>query len=198
MDNDNIYYKKFISTRQSNNDYVSIVNSRIDNTIIGQITPSTGFFSYIKSQVVNFFGGSIWNTKIDMHNKELTNLPDPVNPQDAVNLQTLENYVSTQITQSLETFNKLEISLSGTNNQLILNKLTGSYIIKVWSNEENFPITIFHIVKNNTIHQILGNKLSQITGENNTVLNLTWASNQGIYLNKSTSFCDGIYTIQFI
>jgi hypothetical protein len=150
-----------------------LVNSSIGNNYIGTST--------IKASTIDMLSTSGNYTNI-------TSVKDPVNPQDAAT----KNYVDILgivITQN---------TLSGTQGTLISNLQTGSFVVTVTNLVMNGPSAVFNITKN--IPGNCGQVMRTVAapGIGNTVLDMYWLANGGVYLVKSSRFCDGSYQVKLM
>lgn len=131
----------------------------------------------------------ITTSLLDMNMKNITNVKDPVNLQDAATKKYVDDLEI--ILQS--------ISLSGTNDTLISNKLTGSFIITISNIISNGPSAIFHITKNDPLKTSHIVRTVASPGNNtNIFLELSWPPSSGIYLKKTGIQYDGSYKVKIM
>jgi hypothetical protein len=157
-----------------------------------------GYFdgSYLLNSTIgnNYIGtSSIRTSTIDMlsttgNYTNITSVKDPINPQDAAT----KNYVDILgivISQN---------TLSGTQGTLVSNIQTGSFVVTVTNLVLNGPSAVFNITKN--IASNCGQVMRTVAapGIGNTVLDMNWPANGGVYLVKSSRFCDGSYQVKMI
>lgn len=157
-----------------------------------------GYFydSYLTSSTVAnviMSSSQIITTSIDMLNtsgnyQNITNVKDPINPQDAAT----KNYVDTLgIT--------FDCTLLNTTGTIISSKSNGAFVITISNNVLNGPCAIFHVVKSNTTqHAGIARTVASPGVSGNTQLNITWEPNNVIYLNKTNNLYDGSYNIKII
>lgn len=142
------------------------------------------FTGPIKTDKGYVSNSTITNTDIDMNNKKITTLGDPVNPQDAVNLRSLENNILYKT-----------ITLTGTNSVLLISNTYGSYYITISGTTDNLASAVFSISKSDSTINIIGNRLSHSgTGD----LELIWNSSSGLYIKKNSITQDGTYIVKII
>ena len=150
-------------------------NSYIENSTVSNTSITT---SIITTSSINM---------LDINNnyQNIINVKNPVNSQDAAT----KYYVD-----SLGLL--FNITLSNTTPTLLSNIVQGTSIIMITNQVLNGPCAIFHAVKSNSSEcpGIFRSVCSP--GNGNTLLDLTWKPNNGIYLYKTTSLCDGSYTIK--
>lgn len=157
-----------------------------------------GYFdgSYLLNSTIgnNYIGtSSIRTSTIDMlsttgNYTNITSVKDPINPQDAAT----KNYVDILgivITQN---------TLSGTQGTLVSNIQTGSFVVTVTNLVLNGPSAVFNITKNITSNCGQVMRTVAAPGIGNTVLDMSWPANGGVYLVKSSRFCDGSYQVKMI
>lgn len=130
---------------------------------------------------------TIGTSILDMNNKPITSVLDPVFPQEA----STKAYVdSLQIV-----FNT--ITLTGTSSSLISPIISGCVDIKVKNLILNGPSAIFSIIKNEPNTDVLVQRLNLAPGiSDNCSLKITWPISSGIYLNKTLGSYDGSYKIK--
>lgn len=157
-----------------------------------------GYFydSYLTSSTISnaiISSSQIITTSIDMLNtsgnyQNITNVKDPINPQDAAT----KNYVDILGIS-------FECTLVNTTGTIISSKHNGAFIITISNNVLNGPCAIFHVVKS-TPSQYAGiaRTVASPGLSGNTQLNITWEPNKGIYLNKTDNFYNGSYNIKII
>jgi hypothetical protein len=154
-------------------DYSFIQNSTISNTLI---TAS------------NIFASSIDMLDTGGNYQNITNVKDPINPQDAVT----KNYIDSLIVSNT-------CGIYNTSETLISSNLSGCYTIYVKNIISGGPSGIFMTTKNES--NICGHvaQLSLCPGTSTSnILNITWPNSDGIYLSKSESTYDGIYNFKII
>lgn len=138
-------------------------------------------------------GGSIKNVEItssslDMNLNNITNVKDPINPQDAAT----KNYIDNNI-------NKSNVSLSGTSYSLISTELTGAFIITVTSLVTDGPMAIFKLGKSkSTKHAHIIRDISAPGDTTKEQLNIRWLPLTGIELHKTGVNYDGDYCIKIV
>jgi hypothetical protein len=121
--------------------------------------------------------------------QNITNVLDPIRPQDAATKKYVDDLgivIST-------------ITLNSTNNTIISNYDKGSFVITITNLVLNGPSGIFHVTKNestNTAHIV---RTTASPGySSNVFLNITWPQNSGILLNKTGSSYDGSYRVKIM
>ncbi len=154
-------------------------NAYLDNSFILNTSISNSTIS----------NSSIVTSSIDMNMHNITNVLDPILPQDAATKKYVDdlNIVYTTVT------------LTNTTPTLILNSDNGVYQILVKSLVSKGPYATFNCAKNDS--SITGHiiRLSSCVGElSNVSLRLTWPANSGIYLHKTGNSFDGSYNIKII
>lgn len=132
---------------------------------------------------------NITTSTLDMNLKNITNVADPINQQDAATKKYVDDLgivIST-------------ITLSGITNTNISNYSKGSYIITITNLVLNGPSGIFHVTKNESSQNAHIVRTVASPGLNsNVLLNITWPINSGILLNKTGSNYDGSYKIKIM
>jgi len=128
--------------------------------------------------------GYIKNSPIDMNNIKITNLHDPVNDQDAVNLRTLRSHNNT-----------LVVTLAGINPVTIDDSLSGSFFITI----SGSTCASFAISKADETKIVYANRYSSsrapISGEQ---LEIKWGPEEGMKLNKDGIGYDGEYIVKIM
>lgn len=138
------------------------------------------------------YKSDINDSSIDMNDRKITMLADPVYEQDAVNLRTLNSHSGGGVTQ-------LVIVLSGTNPTVISSDKRGSYGISVFGETEGAPCGTFNICKTRILENVDGSRSSSTCGSlGDTRLYVNWPSNSGLQLYKDTLNHDGNYVIKLI
>lgn len=151
-------------------DASTLLNSTIGNTAIATSTIKQSSIDMLSS------AGSLL---------PITNVRDPLNPQDAATKGYVDNLNIVYNT----------ITLLGTAPTLFSNNLKGSYIVTVNNNVLDGPTGIFHVTKNNPVRQAHVVRTVAAPGYNsNVTLEMLWPSNDGIYIYKSGNQFDGSYT----
>jgi hypothetical protein len=132
---------------------------------------------------------AIITSSLDMNLENITNVKDPINPQDAATKKYVDD-LGVVISN---------ITLSGTTGTLISSNQSGSYNITVRNNVINGPTATFHVTKNSSSLNAQCNRISASPGYSTTItLFVTWPPNNGIFLNKNGSLFDGSYQIKLI
>lgn len=121
--------------------------------------------------------------------QNITNVLDPIRPQDAATKQYVDDLgivIST-------------IVLNSTTNTLISNSNKGSFIITITNLVLNGPSGIFHVTKNESTNNAHIVRTTASPGySTNVFLNITWPPNSGILLNKTGPNYDGSYRIKIM
>ncbi len=121
--------------------------------------------------------------------QNITNVLDPIRPQDAATKQYVDDLgivIST-------------IVLNSTTNTLISSSNKGSFIITITNLVLNGPSGIFHVTKNESTNNAHIVRTTASPGySTNVFLNITWPPNSGILLNKTGSNYDGSYRIKIM
>lgn len=132
---------------------------------------------------------AIITSSLDMNLENITNVKDPINPQDAATKQYVDD-LGIVISN---------VTLTGTSSTLISSNQSGSYIIKITNNIINGPSASFHVTKNSSTLNAQCNRISASPGySSNITLFITWPPSSGIYLNKDGLLFDGSYQIKII
>lgn len=135
---------------------------------------------------------TITNSPIDMQGTTLTGVSDPINPTDAVNLETLESYTS-------QTIGSVEVTLTNTLKSLIIPATTGSFIITVTNKVYGGPAATFSITKNHPSIAVGYSRMTSSAGlTTDERLHLFWDTNSHLMLYKDNVNYNGIYTVRII
>lgn len=153
--------------------------------------------AYIDSgqiQNVNVTNSTITTSSLDMDNKTITNVHDPIQQQDAATksyVDALGIYI-------------LDINLTGTEFELVSNAqygpfLKGSFNITITNVIMNGPCATFNVSKNEVSqpgHVVrMTSSPGLITHES---FRIRWQPNKGIELQKTGNNYDGTYRIKLI
>ena len=137
-------------------------------------------------------GGKIVESEID--GCSITNLPNPIQPTDAVNKQYVDGLSSS--------LSAIMVPLIGTDDSLLSNQKTGNWYIKV--NHSTFmsgaPMLTSFIAKNDALDtefaQVdLISLHGKVTGES---IIFKWESNSNLYISKTGTNYDGTYSVTII
>jgi hypothetical protein len=150
-----------------------------------------------QGQNINIVTSTIGNcniskSSIDMLNsagslQNITNVANPINPQDAATKQYVDNL---DIVIS-------NVTLTNINTTTISNYIKGSYIITISNLVYNGPSGIFHVTKSESTQQAHIVRTVASPGLGTSVfLNITWPQNSGILLNKTGTNYNGSYRIK--
>lgn len=134
-------------------------------------------------------GSSITTSSIDMDMQNITNVKDPVQPQDA----TTKKYVDDlQIVFTTTT-------LTATTGSIISSNLKGSYVITITNEILNGPSGIFNVTKSESTQNAHIVRTVATPGlSSNVTLNITWPIGSGILLYKTGPSYDGSYRVKIM
>jgi len=137
------------------------------------------------------YQSDISDSNINMNNRKIIMLADPVYDQDAVNLRTLISHSSDIV--------YIDITLNGINPTLISSVNRGAFNISVYGLENNMPCGTFSISKSSINDNMEASRLTSSGGLiDHTRLSIIWPSNTGLLLIKDTLSYDGLYRIRII
>lgn len=130
----------------------------------------------------------ILTSSIDMNNTQITNVGNPINPQDAAT----KAYVDALMTSG-------SFSLTGTVGTVVSTALKGAFTLHVTSLVTNGPNAIFTVAKTDAIKFAQKNRLVSSPGDTSlTQLKIDWAPSTGIMIRKTNSSYDGNYSVKII
>jgi hypothetical protein len=132
---------------------------------------------------------NITTSSLDMNLKNITNVQNPINNQDAATKQYVDD-LSIVIS---------DITLNGTNTTIISSALKGSFVIKVDNLIFNGPSGVFNVTKNEASRDGHCNRITASPGYNTlTMLRISWPPNSGILLRKTESDFNGSYKVKIM
>lgn len=142
------------------------------------------FIDGSKIQNVDISNSTIANSFINMNNRNITFLADPLVPLDAAN----KNYVD-------KIGINTTVSLLSTLSSVIYSGLIGSYNIKI---ENNFGGPIANYTLSKSISTLKGHVVRNSSSPSLTLnqLNIQYNTTSGITLNKILSSDNGVYNIK--
>jgi hypothetical protein len=134
---------------------------------------------------------TITTSTIDMNLQNITNVLNPVLPQDAATKDYVDSHVSGVVTTN--------VNLTGTTGSLVFSITKGSYLVKVTNLVTNGPSGLFNITKSESNRMAQVNRLAASAGESsdNTLL-IDWGVSSNIYLRKNRDTYDGTYSVVLI
>jgi hypothetical protein len=130
---------------------------------------------------------AITTSSLDMNMKNITNVKDPINPQDAATKKYVDDL---DIVIS-------NVTLIGTSGNLVSNYQKGSYIITIKNDILGGPSGVFHVTKNEA-HKLphIARTVATPGESTNITLMISWPPNSGIMLRKTGSSFDGNYRVK--
>lgn len=137
--------------------------------------------------------GEISTTPIDMEFKDLINVRNPIQPQDAVP----KSYVDS-LTSTTSNYQELTITLTDMNPTIFYGALTGVYTFVIQSTDSYGPKAKFNVAKNDQSKIANIQRTINSPGINNCNLQITWNANVGIGVYKNTTDYNGNFTVSII
>lgn len=152
-----------------------VIRSSIGNSLISQSALTQSSIDMLS--VLGFY-------------QPITNVQDPVNPQDAATKKYVDDL---GIVRS-------NVTLTGTTSIIISNVSKGSFVITVSNLVLNGPSGIFHVTKNeaNNSAHIVRTVAAPGLSTTPVFLELLWPINGSIQLRKTGSAYDGSYAIKIM
>lgn len=132
---------------------------------------------------------TITKSSLDMNLANITNVKNPINPQDAAT----KAYV--------DALNIVYVSatLAGTSYTTISNALKGSFVITVSNNILNGPSAVFNVTKSESSRSAhIARTVASPGYQSLTTLDLDWSVNSGIQLRKTGADYDGSYLVKIM
>jgi hypothetical protein len=150
-----------------------------------------------QGQNINITSSSIGNSNISKSSldmlsntgvlQNITNVADPIAPQDAATKKYVDDL---DITIS-------NVTLTNTDTISISNYVKGSYVITISNLVFNGPSGIFHVTKSESSQQAHVVRTVSAPGNGtNVFLKITWPQNSGILLNKTGNNYNGSYRVK--
>ena len=132
---------------------------------------------------------------VDFNLKNFSTAPLPAFPSDGATREYVEEYVKE--TMDVQ-FSGILVNLVGRENSVVTDMIPGTYFVTVSPVKEGGPTSAFIIAKSSTNMEGHVIKLAPCPGaDTGEMLEMTWPSNQKVFLSKNGNFHDGDFLVDF-